>query len=51
MAGIRSAFELFEARQEFSMTYSTDLRWRGIVLMYVYSIDTVTIASARTIGP
>jgi len=27
------------------MTYSTDLRWRGIVLMYVYSIDTATIAS------
>ncbi|OWZ11442.1 hypothetical protein PHMEG_00015541 [Phytophthora megakarya] len=27
------------------MTYSIDLRWRGIVLMYVYSIDTATVAS------
>eukprot|EP00644_Phytophthora_capsici_P009915 jgi/Phyca11/119745/e_gw1.39.400.1 len=27
------------------MTYSLDIRWRGIVLIYVYSIDTATVAS------
>ncbi|OWZ15469.1 LOW QUALITY PROTEIN: hypothetical protein PHMEG_00010876 [Phytophthora megakarya] len=27
------------------MTYSIDLRWRGIVLMYVYSVDIATVAT------
>lgn len=27
------------------MIYSLDMRWRGIVLMYIYAVDTATVAS------
>jgi transposase len=45
MASIASAFWDFTALPQFKMTFSTDIRWRGIVLMYVYSIDVATVSS------
>ena len=45
MAHIHLANRHFCNSEELRMTYSLDMRWRGIVLMYVYSVDTKTVAT------
>ncbi|KAJ8539165.1 hypothetical protein ON010_g12704 [Phytophthora cinnamomi] len=45
MAGVCSAFGDFLESEGLKMTYSTNMRWRGNVLIYVYSVDTATVAT------